>query len=230
MRLGYAHVTSTLALVVALSGGAYAATQLPKDSVTSKQVKDASLLAKDFRAGQLPAGATGPAGPAGAAGPAGPAGAAGKPGEAGVAGPNLLLAKARTFGGTGFGASCFNQDVSSLDLTVPAPAVLSGSAQAAFTTAGATGVHTATLTLQVKEGATVVAQNTPLHGDADPNTALPLTASGLLLSPGQSTPYVLQPGHTYTFVARTNLTAASCAGSAQLLDVQLTYLAFPAPA
>ena len=63
MRIvSYANVASTLALVVALSGGAYAATQLPKNSVTSKQVKNGSLKAADFKAGQLPAGPAGPAG------------------------------------------------------------------------------------------------------------------------------------------------------------------------
>lgn len=63
-----ANVTSVLALVVALGGTGYAASSLAKDSVTSKQVKNGSLKAKDFRAGQLPAGPAGAVGPAGAAG------------------------------------------------------------------------------------------------------------------------------------------------------------------
>ncbi len=77
-RATYANVTATLALVVALGGGAYAATALPKnsvgaaqlkkDAVTSVAVKDRSLLARDFKAGQLPAGPQGPAGAAGTAG------------------------------------------------------------------------------------------------------------------------------------------------------------------
>ncbi len=41
------------------------------NAVTSGKVSNGSLLAKDFKAGQLPAGATGPPGPAGPAGPAG---------------------------------------------------------------------------------------------------------------------------------------------------------------
>jgi hypothetical protein len=67
----YANVTATLALVIALGGTSYAAIKLPKNSVSSLQVKDRSLLKKDFRPGQLPAGKRGPAGPAGPAGDGG---------------------------------------------------------------------------------------------------------------------------------------------------------------
>jgi hypothetical protein len=76
----YANVTATMALVLALGGTSYAAIKLPANSVTTKTVKDRSLLSKDFKRGQLPAGkrgAAGPAGPQGALGPAGPAGPAG---------------------------------------------------------------------------------------------------------------------------------------------------------
>jgi hypothetical protein len=78
------------ALMVALGGTSYAVAQLPANSVGSKQlkknavtaakVKDRSLVAKDFKSGQLPRGdkgepgARGPAGPAGPTGPAGPEG------------------------------------------------------------------------------------------------------------------------------------------------------------
>ena len=61
----YANVVATLALLVAGSGGAYAATQLPKDSVRTKQVKDHSLTARDFRAGELAAGLAGTPGTSG---------------------------------------------------------------------------------------------------------------------------------------------------------------------
>jgi len=64
-----ATVISLIALFVALSGTSYAISQLPKNSVGNKQlkknavtaakVKDRSLLAKDFKAGQLPRGAKG---------------------------------------------------------------------------------------------------------------------------------------------------------------------------
>jgi hypothetical protein len=73
----YANVTATLALVIALGGTSYAAIKLPKNSVTSTTVKDRSLMKKDFRPGQLPAGKRGPAGPAGPAGDGGAGGGGG---------------------------------------------------------------------------------------------------------------------------------------------------------
>ena len=60
-------IVACLALLVALGGTGYAALKLPANSVTSVQVKDHSLLGKDFKAGQLPAGPQGPVGPAGPA-------------------------------------------------------------------------------------------------------------------------------------------------------------------
>ena len=59
-------------------------------SVTTKDIADRSLLAVDFKPGQVPAGAPGPAGPAGAPGapgPAGPKGDRGATGLTGAAGP-----------------------------------------------------------------------------------------------------------------------------------------------
>jgi hypothetical protein len=83
-KLSYANVMATVAVFLALGGVSYAATQLPnnsvgtkqlqKNAVTSKKVKDGSLKASDFKAGQLPRGATGPVGPQGPAGAQGPAG------------------------------------------------------------------------------------------------------------------------------------------------------------
>jgi len=80
-----AMVIASLALLLALGGTGYAASQaLPRNSVTSVQVKDHSLLARDFKAGQLPRGKAGPAGPVGPAGPQGPAGPAGSAGGSAV--------------------------------------------------------------------------------------------------------------------------------------------------
>ena len=76
-----------LALFVALGGVSYAAINLPAGSVGTKQLKknavisskvrNGSLLRRDFKAGQIPAGARGPAGPTGAQGSTGSAGATG---------------------------------------------------------------------------------------------------------------------------------------------------------
>jgi hypothetical protein len=64
-----AMVVACLALAVGLAGTGYAVTRLPRNSVTTVQVKDFSLLARDFKTGQLRVGPQGPAGPAGPAGP-----------------------------------------------------------------------------------------------------------------------------------------------------------------
>jgi hypothetical protein len=95
-----ATLIALLALFVALGGSSYAALQVPRGSVGTKQLKNNavtspkvrnnSLLLRDFRASQRarlrgergPQGVPGPAGAAGAAGPAGPAGPAGAPGSA----------------------------------------------------------------------------------------------------------------------------------------------------
>jgi hypothetical protein len=105
-HLTYANVVSTVCLFVVLGGTAYAAVTLPANSVgreqlkanavSSSKVQDGSLLRKDFKAGQLPAGprgavgqtgATGPAGASGAQGPAGPQGPQGIQGLTGGSGP-----------------------------------------------------------------------------------------------------------------------------------------------
>ena len=54
--------------------------QLKNDAITSVKVRNGSLLAADFRAGQIPQGPQGLQGPQGPAGPAGPAGASGATG------------------------------------------------------------------------------------------------------------------------------------------------------
>jgi hypothetical protein len=87
-----AMVVACTALLIALGGTGYAALRLPPNSVTTVQVKNGSLLAKDFKRGQLPRGIAGPVGPAGPAGPQGPAGPSG-------AGASLKWALVRADGG-----------------------------------------------------------------------------------------------------------------------------------
>ena len=93
-RLSYANVIATLALFVALGGSSYAAVELSRGevktknlaagSVTSAKVKNRTLRARDFRVGRLPAGPQGAPGPQGAQGPKGDQGS---PGMAGMPGP-----------------------------------------------------------------------------------------------------------------------------------------------
>jgi|tagenome__1003787_1003787.scaffolds.fasta_scaffold20580160_1 hypothetical protein len=91
--LTYANVMATIAVFLALGGGAYAALKLPKNSVGARQIKEGavgssevengSLLKHDFKAGQLPAG---PQGPQGLQGPQGDKGVQGNKGDQGVPG------------------------------------------------------------------------------------------------------------------------------------------------
>ena len=86
-----------LSRFVALGGTSYAAIRLPansvgprqikKDAVRSSDVKNSSLLAADFQAGQLPAGPRGPQGLPGARGAAGTNGTNGANGAPGPPGP-----------------------------------------------------------------------------------------------------------------------------------------------
>jgi len=94
-RLTYANVMSSIAVFLVLGGAAFAAVQLPKNSVGTKQlkksavtsakVKDGALKAVDFGAGQLPAGPKGDQGPTGKDGKEGKAGKEGPEGPAGTA-------------------------------------------------------------------------------------------------------------------------------------------------
>src|ERR671923_931118 len=81
-----AMVVAFIALLAALGSSAYAQLTIPRNSVgnaqlkrnavTSSKVRNGSLLSRDFRPGQLPAGPQGPAGPPG---PEGPPGLTGEP-------------------------------------------------------------------------------------------------------------------------------------------------------
>ena len=96
----YADLMSTLAVFLALGGIGYAAITIPnnsvgtkqlkKNAVTSKKVKNRTLLKTDFKRGQLPAGAIGPVGPVG------PTGATGATGPAGPATPAEIAANSLT--------------------------------------------------------------------------------------------------------------------------------------
>jgi hypothetical protein len=81
-RLTYANVMSSIAVFLVLGGATAVAAkqlgrntvgdkQLKKNAVNSSKVKDHSLKRVDFKAGQLPTGATGPQGAPGSQGPPG---------------------------------------------------------------------------------------------------------------------------------------------------------------
>ncbi|MEA2158226.1 MAG: hypothetical protein QOD66_606 [Solirubrobacteraceae bacterium] len=78
-RFGFANAVSLVALFLALTGGAYAATQLPSGSVGTKQIKNGAVTLKKISHSAQHAlrGATGPQGDTG---PQGPKGDPGTPG------------------------------------------------------------------------------------------------------------------------------------------------------
>jgi hypothetical protein len=90
-NFGLRNTLAFAALFLCLGGTATAAAlidgkNIKRGTVTSKQVMNRSLLAKDFKDGQLPAGATGLTGAPGAKGDAGATGATGDIGAPGVKG------------------------------------------------------------------------------------------------------------------------------------------------
>jgi len=125
------HFVAYLALFVALGGTSMAASNalVPKNSVGTAQVINGSLLKKDFKSGQLPRGARGPAGPRGLAGAQGAAGPAGAPGGQGPAGP-VNLTYVFNSGPVGAG--------SSLTLAAICPAGMVVTGGGAFTDAATT--------------------------------------------------------------------------------------------
>ena len=108
-RPGHGTVVAYLALFVALGGSSYAAITLKRNSVktrhiargavTSPKVRDQSLLARDFAAGQLPAGLKGDTGEKGDKGDPGEKGDQGVPGQPGADGtPGTARAYGRVTG------------------------------------------------------------------------------------------------------------------------------------
>lgn len=122
---GYArrHHIGFMALFIALSGTAYAASlprgsvgtaQLRNDAVTSPKVEDRTLVADDFKRGELPRGERGPRGARGARGARGERGRRGRRGSkgaAGAAGATNVTVRTAAFspnagGGGGATAAC----------------------------------------------------------------------------------------------------------------------------
>lgn len=91
-KLTYSNVISTLCLVLLLGGGtAYAASELEKGSVDTKQLAKEAVTPSKLSKGAKKT-LTGPAGPKGATGSTGPQGLKGDPGTPGTPGTSPLLA------------------------------------------------------------------------------------------------------------------------------------------
>jgi hypothetical protein len=145
-RISPATGISLLALFVALGGTSYAAVKLPAKSVGTKQLKTSavtsakvrnnSLLARDFKRGQLPSGgATGPRGATGKTGATGRTGATGKTGDRGptgatgargATGPAGPTGATGPTGSTGAAGCLVGTTVRSRDVTIAAGAFGAG--------------------------------------------------------------------------------------------------------
>jgi hypothetical protein len=89
-RLSYANVVATLALFVALGGGAYATIALPRNSVGTAQLKNSAVNSAKVRNGSLRASDFRSSDLAQLRGPAGALGAAGAPGAPGAGGSSIV--------------------------------------------------------------------------------------------------------------------------------------------
>src|SRR4051794_40848439 len=183
-RTTYANVVATLALLMAASaGGAYAASQLPKDSVRSKQVKDHSLTVQDFKAGQLAAGPQGVPGPRGPSGPPG---------------PDLLGIGRQDFDRQRLANTCDGVRLTSSVITVPARSVvwLSGSGIWSYTGEDTSAHELPTLDAVVQGGG----QDRGSAGTAWMyGFNAQLRSEGVVMDGNH--PLVLEPGTSYRFAA-----------------------------
>jgi hypothetical protein len=232
-RPRYADVAATLALALAVSGGAYAATQLPKNSVTSKQVKNGSLSARDFKPGQLAAGPTGAAGPAGPRGPEGAkgakgdAGAPGPQGATGAPGPNLLTAGVQGFVAENLTNGCGVVFPRTEPIVVDEDAILWASGGASYAATGAAvgrdhGVELEVFLLDV--GGALVSWG-PLATESRVDST-GLQASGWM--PQASGPFRLHAGTTYRLGLRTQVDG-DCSGGGLVSGQSLSWAAYPVP-
>jgi hypothetical protein len=219
----YAGVVATIALVLAASGGAYAATQLPSNSVGAKQVKDHSLTAKEFKAGQLGTASTGSAGPAGPAGPAGQAGPAGPAGPAVGTSGYLDQMAIRSYG-----TNCLDTSFDGDDFTVATPTVLWASGSVLFAPKGpaAQEHHREFARVTLLAGGLSIADSGWAATASNGPTGI--DATGTVHGQGGHA-YVLQPGTTYTLRLDVVTTATgSCSDTAELSRLRLDWLGFAA--
>jgi hypothetical protein len=102
-HLTYANTMATIAVFIALSGGAYAAVNLPAKSVGTRELKNGAVTKAKIDRKTLRAltGARGAAGAVGAAGPGGVSGAAGATGPVGAKGADGATGPAGAAGGIG---------------------------------------------------------------------------------------------------------------------------------
>jgi len=220
-QLSYANIMATLALVVALGGGAYAISQLPKNSVGSKQVKDNSLRAKDFKAGQVPAGVQGPQGPQGVQGPPG------TPGTNGAPGPNLLLAGRKDFAQQAMADGCGAAYVSTDPFTVTKASTLwaAGAGSYVATGAGIGQPHQPSMYVALVNTSDLVLASTQTTLETRSDAASMHSEGWVTDNSGL---FTLQPGTTYKLALLFSANGV-CSGAGYLDAPTISWAAYPTP-
>jgi hypothetical protein len=207
-RLTFANAISLVSLFVALGGGAYALTiprnsvgsaelkrgavttsKIRKGAVTSSRVRDRSLLRRDFKAGQLPAGKQGLPGPQGPPGPKGDAGA-----------PGMNVAGTRQVPNMNDIPCGSEVVVGSLPVSVPARSRIWAHAHGAIANDNSDNTE-AGLWLRLRDAAnttTLAVSVAAWEGRLEPLTVSPLSTGGLMLAGSNPSapadPYVATPG------------------------------------
>ncbi len=174
-RVTYANVMATVAVFIALGGASYAATQLPKNSVGSAQLKSGavtlpklSAAAKQALHGEIgpigPQGERGNDGASGARGPTGNTGPSGAQGSTGVRGPTGSTGPQGPTGATGTtgvigptGPTGVTGSAGATGARGPSNAYVAG------TTEATTVLPTAVSSVQLPEGHYLVAFTVPMQ-------------------------------------------------------------------
>jgi hypothetical protein len=189
--LTYANVIATVALFLALGGGAYAALKVPKGSVGSGQiknnsiksadVKDKSLLSKDFKPGQLPAGAQGAPSAPGTPGTPGAPGSPGSP-AASFLGPRFQEV-AGTVYATPVGSSTASVTESGVSMVSPASPIV---ARDLFVLSDDSPADDRSYTLTVNGTATSLSCTIPPSSFGNDHTSCSDAADAITIPPGST--------------------------------------------
>jgi hypothetical protein len=227
-RFTYANLAVTLALVFAMSGGAYAAN---KYLITStKQIKPSVLKQLQGRAGaggaQGPAGAagpTGPAGPGGAQGPQGPAGANGAGGANGQSVTGVAASKGECENGgvkytsaSGSTAVCNGKNgTTGFTATLPSEKTETGTVSASYNAGAAAEEVYASVSFPIPLAGPVAA-----HFVASPTTECPGNIGSPEAKPGNLCVYGFGSNLTFsTFLNLENIKAPTETGKFGVLAV-----------
>jgi hypothetical protein len=198
--LSYANVASTLALVVALSGGAYAVTQLPSKSVGTKELKNQAVTSKKVRNGSLKPKDLKP-------------GSVLAPGSGVSIGPTSLK-------------SCAENILLTRTIVPKAPARLLGIGTGYWyaNQMNPALVYTVDASLQVRSNGAIVGGTAKTNSQSSVDQRASLGTSGVLLDPVSGAPTVLRPGQTYVLEMLARTGPENCVNQPLVGAAELSYV------